>query len=179
MSRDLALLEALKGSITSGRFVDTKIYLFSQRNAAGEVCKPKVLYANSGVLRSVPYFDACAFVSNGPRFSCSYSKSQPVFSGNYFEAATRDLDGEIEDDDVIAEHYDYGSDSDLEDAEDPKPTEEPPLRGHLFDPFCFTSAEGGDPGPESNDDGTADDKPEETIWYFWTPCTSWFVLTLD
>ena len=57
MTPEAALLEALNGSITSGRFVDTKIYLFSYRNSAGDVCKPKALYANSGVLRSVPYFD--------------------------------------------------------------------------------------------------------------------------
>ena len=58
MSSEAALLEALNGSITSGHFVDTKIHLFSYRNSAGDVCKPKVLYANSGVLKSVPYFEA-------------------------------------------------------------------------------------------------------------------------
>ena len=50
------LQEALIASITSGHFADTKVYLFSYRNSAGDVCKPKVLYANSGVLSSVPYF---------------------------------------------------------------------------------------------------------------------------
>ena len=109
----------------------------------------------------------------------AYSKSQPVFSGNYSEAATRDLDEDIEDNDAIAEHYDYDSDSDLEDAEDLEPTEKPPplLRGHPLDPFCFTSAGSGD--PESNDDGTAGDKPEDTMWYFRVPCTSWFALIQD
>lgn len=49
--------EALGASITSGRFADTKIYLFSHRNAAGDVCGPKAVYANSVVLKSVPYFN--------------------------------------------------------------------------------------------------------------------------
>ena len=52
-----ALREALNASITSGHFADTKVYLFSHRNSAGEVCKPKVLYANSIALKSAPYFN--------------------------------------------------------------------------------------------------------------------------
>ena len=51
------LQEALNVSITSGRFDDTKIYLFSRRDAAGDICKPRALYANSVVLKSVPYFN--------------------------------------------------------------------------------------------------------------------------
>ena len=90
---------------------------------------------------------------------------QPVFSGNYSEAAIKDLEDDVADEETIAEHYDYDSDSDLEDAEDLRPTEEPPpLRGHLFDPFCFTSDKGG--GLGSNNDGAADDKPQDTTWYF-------------
>jgi hypothetical protein len=61
-------------------------------------------------------------------FPSAYSRSSPVFSGNYSEAATKDLDEDTADEDVIAEHYDYDSDSDLEDAEDLKATEEPPPR---------------------------------------------------
>ena len=52
-----ALQEALDASIISGRFADTKIYLFSHRNAAGDICGPKAVYASSMVLRSVPYFN--------------------------------------------------------------------------------------------------------------------------
>jgi len=92
-----------------------------------------------------------------------------VFSGNYSEAATKDLDEGTADEDLIAEHYDYDSDSDLEDAEDMKATEPPPplLRGHPFDPFCFASD--GNEGSEPNDDCAADDKPQDTTWYFWSP----------
>ena len=52
-----ALREALNDAISSGKFVDTKIVLFSRRDGAGRVCKPKSLYANSHVLRTVPYFE--------------------------------------------------------------------------------------------------------------------------
>lgn len=55
-------VEALDTSITSGHFVDTKIYLFSHRNSSGFVCKPKALYANSTVLKSVPYFNDRTFL---------------------------------------------------------------------------------------------------------------------
>jgi hypothetical protein len=78
-----------------------------------------------------------------------------VFSGNYSETVTRDLDEDTVDEDAIVEHYDYGSDSDLEDAEDLKATEKPPpLRGHPFDPLCFGSASDENDSLESNGDGT-------------------------
>ena len=170
MSPKLALREALNASITSGHFVDTKIYLFSYRTIAGEVCKPRALYANSVVLKSVPYFNDCEFLP--PKNVSDFhvvTPDQLVFSGNYSEAATRDLDEDTTDEDAIAEHYDYESDSDLEDAEDLKATEEPPppLRGHLFDPFCFAS-EANDDSESSNDD-TVDDGPQDTIRCFQPP----------
>jgi len=85
-----------------------------------------------------------------------------VFSGNYVETATKDLDEDIVDEDTIAEHYDYDSDSDLEDEEDLEPAKEPPLlRGHPFDPFCFTSGEDG--GSDPSEDVPADDKTQETM----------------
>ena len=52
-----ALREALNDAISSGRFVDTKIVLFSRRDSAGRECKPRALYANSDVLKSVAYFE--------------------------------------------------------------------------------------------------------------------------
>lgn len=57
----LPLQEALNDAISSGRFIDTKVVLFSRRDVHGRVCKPKALYANSHVLRSVPYFEDCEF----------------------------------------------------------------------------------------------------------------------
>ena len=50
-------LEALNKGIVSGTLVDTKIILFSRRNSCGRVYGPKVLYASSHVLRTVPYFN--------------------------------------------------------------------------------------------------------------------------
>lgn len=54
-----ALEEALNDAISSGRFVDTKVVLFSRRDSSGRICNPKILYANSLVLKSVPYFRNC------------------------------------------------------------------------------------------------------------------------
>lgn len=56
-----ALKEALNDAITSGEFIDTKIVLFSRRDSSGKVYKPKALYANSHVLKTVPYFNAREF----------------------------------------------------------------------------------------------------------------------
>lgn len=87
MSPTAALLEALNGSITSGNFADTKIYLFSHRNSEGDVCKPKALYANSAVLRSVPYFndrgspndlpDSCALTLDPNQYSQGTTQKPP------------------------------------------------------------------------------------------------------
>lgn len=54
-----ALREALNDSICSGRFVDTKIILFSRRDSSGTITKPRALYASSRVLRTVPHFNDC------------------------------------------------------------------------------------------------------------------------
>ena len=56
MMTTLTLREALNDAISSGRFIDTKVVLFSRRDSIGKVCKPRALYANSHVLQSVPYF---------------------------------------------------------------------------------------------------------------------------
>lgn len=93
------------------------------------------------------------------------------------EAATRDLDEDIADEDVIAEHYDYDSDSDLEDVEDLKAAKKPSplLRGHPLDPSYSASNE--DEGSES-DNGAAGDRLQETMWYFRPPPSLDFFLIL-
>ena len=48
-----------------------------------------------------------------------------MFSGGYYETAMKDLNEDVVEEDAVAEHYDYGSDSDLEDAEDLQATEDP------------------------------------------------------
>ena len=56
MAATLPFREALNEGIASGRFVDTKIVLFSRRSSSGRVYAPRALYASSRVLKSVPYF---------------------------------------------------------------------------------------------------------------------------
>ena len=63
MTITTALKVALNDGITSGKFIDTQIILFSRRDSSGRVSKPKPLYANSHVLKSVPYFNDREFPS--------------------------------------------------------------------------------------------------------------------
>ena len=60
------LQEALNDAISCGKFIDTKIILFSRRDSSGRICKPRALYANSHVLKSVPYFNDREFPSHPP-----------------------------------------------------------------------------------------------------------------
>ena len=57
MSQPHILHSALNESITSGRFIDTKFYVFSCRSKSGRVGTPKALFANSRVPATVPYFE--------------------------------------------------------------------------------------------------------------------------
>jgi len=57
MSQTELLHAALNDSIASGRFIDTKFYVFSRRDKSGRVGTPKALFANSRVLTTVPYFE--------------------------------------------------------------------------------------------------------------------------
>ena len=57
MAATVALREALNQGISSGNLVDTKIILYSHRDSSGQVCRPKALYTNSHVLKTVPYFN--------------------------------------------------------------------------------------------------------------------------
>ena len=58
MFRPHSLHRALSDSVASGVFIDTKFCLFSCRNSSGKAVRPRPLYANSQILKSVPYFDA-------------------------------------------------------------------------------------------------------------------------
>ena len=57
MAATTALREALTTGISSGNFIDTKIILYSHRDSSGRVCRPRSLYTNSHVLKTVPYFN--------------------------------------------------------------------------------------------------------------------------
>ncbi|KAF9785368.1 hypothetical protein BJ322DRAFT_1211231 [Thelephora terrestris] len=121
----LPLREALNDSISSGRFIDTKIILYSRRASSGAITRPKALYANSHVLKSVPYF------SN-------------LLSGVYSETEPKDFSEPI-DEDEQAENYGHYSDSDLEDDDDavhatvkaPKKAATPKINSPEPRPFFF------------------------------------------
>ena len=117
------LKEALNDAISSGKFIDTKIILFSRRDSSGRICKPKALYANSHALKSVPYFDDCKLPSHLPGW-CN-DPSPEVLSGPFSESEAKDFSEPI-DEGEFAEDYGYSSDSDLEEDSDfgspaPKP----------------------------------------------------------
>src|ERR1700753_2337209 len=57
MAATIPLREALNQGVSSGNFIDTKIILYSYRDISCRVCRPKALYANSHVLKTVPYFN--------------------------------------------------------------------------------------------------------------------------
>ena len=64
MTITTALRVALNDGISSEKFIDTQIILFSRKDSSGRVSKPKSLYANSRVLKSVPYFNDREFPSH-------------------------------------------------------------------------------------------------------------------
>lgn len=135
------LREALTDSISSGRLVDTKIVLYSRRDSSGAITKPKALYANSRVLKTVPYFSDCGSAS--PSFSLVKWLRDPleVLSGTYSESEPRDFSEPI-DEDEQAVNYDYYSDSDLEDDDDVVHAtgkalkKAVPPKSNTLDPFC-------------------------------------------
>ena len=130
----LPLREALNDSISSGKFADTKIILFSRRDSSGIVCKPRALYANSHVLRTVPYFNDR---KPRPHRGDPANDALRVLFGTFAEAESKDFSERL-DDTECAENYGYHSDSDLEGDEDSTSQKAlKPARGHPFDPFCF------------------------------------------
>jgi hypothetical protein len=129
------LKDALNDGISSGKFIDTQIILFSRRDASGRVCKPRALYANSHVLKSVPYFNNRELLLRSTSNTCS-NPSPGVLSGPFSESETKDFSETI-DDGEYAEDYGYSSDSDLEedwDFESPAPPGKPqsPRPGVLY-----------------------------------------------
>ena len=122
MAATTALREALNQGISSGNLVDTKIVVYSYRDSSGRICRPKPLYANSHVLKTVPYFNnrECPRKTRGHsyRASCRHFK---VLFGDFGESKPKDFNQEAEADEVgSAEDYGYLSDSDLEDEESPR-----------------------------------------------------------
>ena len=120
MAATIALREALNQGISSGSFIDTKIILYSHRDSSGQVCRPKALYANSRILRTVPYFnDRESAITLGTTWAESQCRFKVLF-GNFSESQSKDFSKEEIDDEEPAEDYGYWSDSDLEEDEDEK-----------------------------------------------------------
>ena len=123
MAATPALREALNRGISSGNLVDTKIILYSHRSSSGRVCRPKPLYANSHVLKTVPYFD-----DRESTATLDTTRTEPhgvtpkVLFGNFAESQSKDFSKEEIDEEESAEDYGYLSDSDLEDDEDDRVT---------------------------------------------------------
>jgi hypothetical protein len=140
MAATVPLREALNQGISSGDFIDTKIILYSHRDTHGRVCRPKPLYANSHVLKTVPYFNDCEHTHT---HDVAHVRPNPIVSevlfGNFAESQSKDFDKEELDEEESAEDYGYLSDSDLEDDEDEKaasPKQKTRSRTHALGPFA-------------------------------------------
>lgn len=122
MAATTALREALNNGISSGSLIDTKIVLYSHRDSSGRVCRPKVLYTTSHVLKTVPYFNdrECTSTFDHHLSSTSWDCFQVLF-GNFAESQSKDFEEAVDEED-IAEDYGYISDSDLEDGGDERVT---------------------------------------------------------
>jgi len=139
MATTIALREALNQGISSGNLVDTKIILYSHRDSSGRVCRPKALYTNSHILKTIPYFndrESTATLST----TQSHNVVLKVLFGTFAESQSRDFAEEETDDEESAGDYGYLSDSDLEDDEDEKVATFKHVanksKAHPFDPFA-------------------------------------------
>jgi len=139
MSQTESLQAALNDSIASGRFIDTKFYVFSRRDKSGRVGTPKALFANSRVLTTVPYFETrkrlTLFLFFGVSLRLSSSilrgvlRSSVVFSDRFSEGVSKNLrDGFPSDEEPYTDSYECSSDSDLDEEEGYTETDE-----HLSD----------------------------------------------
>ena len=63
MATTTALREALNQGISTGCLVDTKVILYSHRDSSGRICRPRAVYANSHVLKTISFFKDCEFTA--------------------------------------------------------------------------------------------------------------------
>ena len=118
MVATIPLREALNQGITTGNFIDTKIILYSYRDSSGRVCRPKPLYANSHVLKTIPYFNDCEYTATlSTARAVPHGIASEVLFGDFAEAQSRSF-REVIDEAEFAEDYGYLSDSELEDEGD-------------------------------------------------------------
>ena len=116
----IPLQEALRDSITSGSFVDTKFWLFSKRRSnSGRVGGPKALFVNERVARRVSRLGAREAASRCPPRSWTnpltvldkenlrtrFSVNKKLYTSDYGYEDDSDLeeDGGEDDDETVAE----------------------------------------------------------------------------
>ena len=154
MAATTALRKALNQGISSGNLIDTKLIVYSHRDSSGRICRPKALYTNSHVLKTVPYFNdrkrtATLNVTHAELHTVVFK----VLFGNFTESQSRDFKETISEEDS-AEDYGYLSDSDLEDDEDEKITSfkrKTKLKTRPFDPFVIPDEDRRIPGEQSEE----------------------------
>jgi len=111
MDIPIPLQEALRNSITSGTFIDTKFWVFSKHSSkGGRVGEPKALFVNGHVVRSIPRLGACTFVF----FNC-----YRFLSHRFAVLDQRETEENLRtqfpaDRKPCTDDYDYNADSDLE-----------------------------------------------------------------
>lgn len=136
MAATPALRKALSLGISSGHLVDTKIILYSHRDSSGRVCRPKALYTNSDVLKTVRHF--CHRESTAT-LGFAHLEPHGIIPKVFFtDSQSKDFSEEGIDEEGSAEDYGYLSDSDLEDDEDERVVSSKRARKqkiHAFDPF--------------------------------------------
>ena len=113
MTIPFPLQEALRDSITSGTFVDTKFWLFSKRTSKpGRVGEPKALFVNGHVARRVPRLASRALRVSLVRGTSSQTNPLIVLDrrGAKENLRTRFPTGRK----PYTTRYDYEDDSDLE-----------------------------------------------------------------
>ena len=70
MSIPAPLNTALEDSISSGKFIDTKFWVFNHLNReTGRLEQPTAVFANSAVVKSIPYFSTRRFLIWCPRLN--------------------------------------------------------------------------------------------------------------
>jgi len=114
MTIPLLLQEALRDSITSGTFVDTKFWLFSKRTSKpGHIGEPKPLFVNEHVAKRVPHLAhrAAVFGRSGYRTNSLTVLDKRGTKENLRARFPTDRK-------PYTTRYDYEDDSDLEEDDD-------------------------------------------------------------
>ena len=115
MSIPIPLQEALRDSITSGTFIDTKFWVFSKRRSSvGRVGGPKALFVNERVVRRVPRLRASAATP----FNLPKMRADPL---TVLDGSKTKEDLRVwfpSDRNSYTDDYDYEDDSDLDEDED-------------------------------------------------------------